>query len=166
MNISDDGRLFFASRHPSLRLAGTIVVTFLVYWLLGGLGLSLGTYPGYVSPVFPAAGFAVALMLWSANKAWPGIWLGSLALNLGVAWWHGNLTLSAVITALGIASGATLQALVASRLVQSRVKNAWSSLEQEKDILRSLFWSGPVACLISATMGVGVLYALQIIPAS
>jgi len=166
MNINDQGRLFFASRHPSLRLAGSISVVFMVYWLLGGLGLSLGTYPGYVSPVFPAAGFAVALMLWSANKVWPGIWLGSLALNLGVAWWNGDLNLNTAITALGIASGATLQALVASRLVQSRVKNAWSSLEQEKDILRSLFWSGPVACLISATLGVAVLYSVQIIPAS
>ena len=152
--------------HSLKRSAGVIVVSFIIYLLLGGLGLSLSIPPGYASPIFPSAGFAVAIMLWSANRAWPGIWLGSLALNLGVAWSHGDLTLAHALAAAGIASGSTLQAYAASWLVQRSVKDAWCLLEQDKSIFRSLFWSGPAACVISASIGVTVLYAAQIIPAS
>ncbi|MEI7612578.1 MAG: CHASE domain-containing protein [Betaproteobacteria bacterium] len=154
------------SKPPLRNYAGVIGIAFVIYLALGGLGLCLSVPPGYASPIFPAAGFAVAIMLWSANRAWPGIWLGSLALNLSVAWAHGDLSLINALTAAGIAGGSTLQALVASKLVERSVEKSWSSLEQEKDILHSLFWSGPVACVISATAGVSVLYTLQIIPAS
>jgi len=38
--------------------------------------------PGYASPIFPAAGFAVAIMLCYGYRAWPSIMFGSFVLNL------------------------------------------------------------------------------------
>jgi integral membrane sensor domain MASE1 len=53
----------------------------LVYFCLGRLGTSFAIEPGYASPIFPAAGFAVAVLLWSGGRAWPGIFLGSFVVN-------------------------------------------------------------------------------------
>ena len=44
------------------RLAMLALVA-LVYGVLGRLGISFAIEPGYASPIFPAAGFAVAAML-------------------------------------------------------------------------------------------------------
>lgn len=128
------------------------------YFALGTVGLSLAIAPGYASPVFPAAGFAVAITLWSGRLAWPGIWMGSFALNLGVAWMHGDLGFIAGVTAAGIATGATLQALCAVRLVARSVGNGWQAMEQTNDVVRCLALAGPVSSLISASTGVTLLY--------
>lgn len=141
-----------------------IGVTVLVYWLAGMLGMSLGESTGYVSPVFPAAGFAIAMMVYTENKGWPGVWLGSLALNLWIAQTHAGITTSTVV-ALGIASGSTLQAVSASWLLKRR-GIACQQLETASDIGRSLFWAGPMACIISASAGIGTLYAMGLMPAS
>ena len=127
------------------------------YLGLGALGLSMAIPPGYASPIFPAAGFAVAVLLFSTRRAWPGIWLGSLALNMGVAWLHGELDWGSGLIAAGIASGSTLQALAASWLVRRSVGSGWQSLERERDILLGLALAGPVACVISASVGVSLL---------
>ena len=91
------------------------------YLVLGWFGISLTIPPGYASPLFPAAGFAVAVMLWSGNRAWPGILLGSVLLNLGIAWQHGDLGYLSVISACGIACGSALQAYVAARLAVQKL---------------------------------------------
>ena len=43
------------------------------YLLLGGAGLLLAIPPGYASPVFPAAGLALAAVLRLGWRALPGI---------------------------------------------------------------------------------------------
>jgi signal transduction histidine kinase/CHASE1-domain containing sensor protein len=139
------------------------LVAGLVYFGLGALGLSFAIDPGYASPIFPAAGFAVAILLWSDKRAWLSIWVGALALNLGTAWMHGDAGWRSVLIATGIASGSTLQALAAWSLVLRWVKNGWQTLENEADILRCLALAGPLACVISASVGVTLLYLMQIV---
>ena len=48
-------------------------ITFLAlaYALLGAAGLTLAIPPGYASPVFPAAGLALAGALWWGRTALP-----------------------------------------------------------------------------------------------
>lgn len=128
------------------------------YLLLGALGLSFAIAPGYASPIFPATGFAVAVLLWAGRRAWPGIWLGSFLLNVGHSWLRGDLGWMPVLVAAGIACGAALQALVASMLVTREVGSGWKSMEQEGDIVRTLLLAGPAACLLSASVGVASLY--------
>jgi signal transduction histidine kinase/integral membrane sensor domain MASE1 len=140
-----------------------IAITALVYFVFGAMGLSLAIPPGYASPIFPAAGIAVALMLWSANRAWSGIWIGSFVLNLSVSWLNSDLNLPSTFVAFGIASGATLQALLASYLVTRQVGKSWQTMELESDIIRSLLLAGVFGCIVSASIGVSVLYFAGII---
>ncbi len=141
-----------------------------LYLALGALGLSFAIDPGYASPIFPAAGFAVAILLYSEKRAWPGIWLGSLALNLGFAWFHGDLSgdlnWRGALLAAVIASGSVAQAMAASWLLARGVKKGWQTLETDSDIIRVLALAGPIACVISACTGVAALYWAQVIPGS
>ncbi|TRZ93200.1 MAG: hypothetical protein D4R84_10905 [Rhodocyclaceae bacterium] len=146
------------------RVFAVVIVVAAIYLALGVLGLGFAIAPGYASPIFPAAGFAVAMVLWSNKRSWPAIWAGSFALNLGVAWLHGDLGWSAGLVAAGIASGSTVQALVAGWLVVRCVRNGWRYLETERDIVCCLLLAGPVACTISASTAVTLLYWAQIVP--
>lgn len=134
------------------------------YVLLGILGLTFAIPPGYASPIFPAAGFAVAALLWSNNRAWPGIWLGSLTINLGVAWLQGHLDWRGIVIAAGIAAGSTLQAMLARWLAQRGMGTAWRRMQTEREIIIILILAGPVACLVSASVGVSLLWWTRVVP--
>ncbi len=135
----------------------------LAYALLGALGLALAIPPGYASPVFPAAGLAMAAVLRHGARILPGVWLGSLALNLGVALNQGNLSATAALVAAGIATGSSLQALCGRWLILRWGADKWQRLDQESDIFRFLALSGPLACLIAATVGISSLHAAGIV---
>ena len=135
----------------------------LAYMALGGLGLAFAIGKGYASPIFPAAGLALAVALCFGNGALPGIWLGSALLNLSLAGLNGTLSPVTVAAALLIASGATTQAWVARTLIQWRLGNAWRGLESERSVLQFMLLGGPLACLVSATIGIGSLVLIGII---
>lgn len=141
-----------------------MLMTIFGYALLGCAGLVLATPPGYASPVFPAAGFAIAITLCFGRSILPAIWLGSLILNIGVAFVHGVSSTTSLWVAVGIATGSTLQTFCAYTLVQYRLSDKWRYLENERDILSFLLISGPVACIIAATIGLGCLLVAGIIP--
>lgn len=134
-----------------------------IYFLLGGLGLSLAIAPGYASPIFPAAGFAVACILQFGRHAWRGIWLGSFGLNVGAAALNGNIGWLNGLTAAAIACGASGTALLAGWLINRTTSNAWKTMEMERELIRTLVLAGPVASTISALNGVTVLYLADIV---
>jgi signal transduction histidine kinase/integral membrane sensor domain MASE1 len=138
----------------------------LAYLVFGLAGLALAIPPGYASPIFPAAGFAAAIMLWSSRRAWPAIALGSLLLNLIAGDLGEAARATTLVTALGIATGATVQAYVTASLVQRVVGQAWRTLEFAGDIVRVLALAGPLACVISASVGVATLYFNGLTPVS
>jgi signal transduction histidine kinase len=153
--------------HPSLPLPGRLspvqfLAGTLVYLGLGLAGLALAIPPGYASPLFPASGFAVALLLWSGRRAWPAILAGSVLLNLS----SGGMSAPQVAAAAGIALGAAAQALVAATLVERLAGEHWRTMESPAAIIRTLLAAGPLACLTSASMGVGTLYLAGLIPAN
>ena len=57
----------------SLRILRHNAYAAMGYALLGLLGLLLAIPPGYASPVFPAAGLALALILVSGYRLLPGL---------------------------------------------------------------------------------------------
>ena len=61
------------------------------YLALGGLGLLFAIAPGYASPIFPAAGWALAAALCFGRSALPGVLLGSAGLNLTLAFFNHTL---------------------------------------------------------------------------
>lgn len=156
----------FQTKFPPLASSRTTMLVALGYFCFAIIGLSFAIPPGYASPIFPAAGFAVALMLWSGNRVWLSIFLGSFLSNLTFIWTSGDLSMNRVWVACAIATGTTLQAIVASHLVTWRVGNAWQELQQEFDVIACLVLAGFVACVISASVGVSGLFFAGIITSS
>ena len=134
-----------------------------LYVVLGAIGLVLAIPPGYATPVFPAAGLALAAILCHGRKVLPYVGLGSFILNLGHAVHSGDLTLNSAIAAGGIAGGAMLQAAWGHWWVIRRLGNAWQRLESEAQMITLLVRGGVQACFVSATVAVAVLWSLQMI---
>ena len=133
------------------------------YILLGAAGLTLATASGYASPVFPAAGLALACVLWFERRALPGIWLGAVLVNMLPAWLNSTLSPITIAISLLIATGATAQAWAGSWLVNRWQGTAWRDMEREQEVLGFLLLGGIVAVVLSPSFGVTALYAAGII---
>ena len=58
-------------------------ITVLGYFLSGVAGLQLGVLQGYASPLFPAAGWALAALLVFGPRVLPAVWIG----RFSPTWW-------------------------------------------------------------------------------
>jgi diguanylate cyclase (GGDEF)-like protein/PAS domain S-box-containing protein len=126
----------------------------LAYAAVGWLGMSLVPPPFYGSPVFPAAGLALAFVLVHGYRVLPGVWLGALLMSQLVGWQ--TETLGPATWLLGIAegTGATLQAALGAWLIDRPRRCDWQRMEQEGDILRFMLRAGLLAGVISASIGI------------
>ncbi|MCA9248806.1 MAG: CHASE domain-containing protein, partial [Planctomycetales bacterium] len=129
------------------------------YLAAGRLAYLLAIPPGYASPIWPAAGIAVAGLMICGSRLWPAVFAGAFvtsisayALSAAAGDWSDGL-----LTALAVGAGATLQALVGCTFTKRFEQLAETSLGAG-DIARWMITCGPVACLINATVGVGSLY--------
>lgn len=111
-----------------------ILAIALAYAASGRLGLLLAIPPGFATALFPPAGLALACLIQFGGRALPGIWLGSLLMNLSVSWpTSGQPGTGDVALAAGIALGSTLQAITGRWLLQH-----WVGLPVQWDDERSL----------------------------
>ncbi|MDV7392636.1 MASE1 domain-containing protein, partial [Arthrospira platensis SPKY1] len=115
----------------------SVIALALGYAVAGWLGLKMAIPPGYAAPVFPAAGIALAALFIFGKRLWPGVFLGSLAVQLQAAAAVGvNTPLPSVL--LLTPSAAALQAVVGAWLVErligrdSRFDNAASILRLDR----------------------------------
>jgi len=137
------------------------------YYALGKLALLLAIPPGYASAVWPSAGLALAGMLASRYRVWPGIFAGHFLVNLSPGL---NATpalpfLASLPLALSIAAGGTLQAALGAFLTR-RFVGYPNRLDKEKDIIFFLLLGGPVSCLAGATFGATSLFFLGVVSAA
>jgi PAS domain S-box-containing protein len=141
-------------------------MTLTALMIFGGLlGRLLAVPPGYASPIWPPAGVALAALLLWGRGYWPAVWLGSFTLNLWIGTsTTGSLHGPAMLSALGIASGSTLQALVASWASQRFIEPGAPRLESPSSIFAFFGLCGLLACLIAPTVGVGTLLLTGIMP--
>jgi integral membrane sensor domain MASE1 len=116
-----------------------------VYIAAAKLGLTMAFVAAQVSPVWPPTGIAIAAVLLLGYRVWPGIWLGALVANVGA---HEPLG-----TAVGIAVGNTLEALVAAWLLH-RALDFQAALNRLRDVLGFVGLAALAATTVSATMGV------------
>jgi len=80
-----------------------------VYFIAGKFGLMLASLHASASPVWPAAGIALAALLVLGYRVWPAIFLGAFLVNVTTA--------GSVATSLAVASGNTLEAVCGAWLV-------------------------------------------------
>ena len=92
-------------RWQALALAGLAIV----YFLAGKFGLHFASVHASASAVWPPTGIALAAMLLAGRRTWPAIFVGAFFVNY--------TTSGSIISSLGIASGNTLEAVVAASLV-------------------------------------------------
>lgn len=142
-----------------------IGLTGLVYWIAGRVALAMALDPGYATPVWPAAGVALcAVLVWGKPMAL-GVALGSIAVNWGTSYVPASpeTLLRSLSIALFIGSGAALQAVLGASLIEKHV-GASASFEDEQSVTRFTILGGPVACLVSASVGVGTLLVAGVVP--
>lgn len=147
---------------PPVRLIPTLAIS---YWILGALGLALAISPGYSSPMFPAAGLGLAVALRFGRTGLLSVLIGSFLLNLSVSFVKDQPFAASALLAGLIACGSTLQAFTGSKLVRRFLKPGWDYFDNEKHTLALLMTGGVLACVCSASVGVGSMHALGIIPA-
>jgi len=136
---------------------GSLVLIGLIYWALGAIGISFASAPGYASPIFPAAGLRPPPCCAHAAAPRRPSWLGSFALNVSLSLMQGHWGMRSALAAAGIATGTTLQALVAAWLVLRYAGDGWKRMEVERETLLCLALAGPVACGVSASFGIFTL---------
>ncbi len=124
-----------------------ILVVALVYFLSAKFGLSLAYSYKQVTLVWPPSGIAIAVLLLFSRNLWPGITLGAFVANL--------TTNETPFIAFGIAVGNTLEAFVATYLLQKFDFN--TSITKVKDVFKFVFFAVLLSTVISATIGTASL---------
>ena len=120
------------------------------YLVAGKLGLQLAIVHPNASAVWAPTGIALAVLLWRGTRVWPALFVGAFLVNF--------TTEGSIATSLGIATGNTLEAVIAARLV-TRFAGGRHAFESASNILRFAFLAGTVSTAASATLGVASLAA-------
>jgi signal transduction histidine kinase len=125
---------------------GALILVGFAYFTLAYLGLQLATIHPSATPIWPPTGLAIAAILLWGNRIAPGIFIGAFLVN--------QLTAGSILTSLAIASGNTLEAVVAGYLVR------WLEGEQVFDTPTGVIKFALIsvaATMVSATIGVSSL---------
>jgi PAS domain S-box-containing protein len=139
------GRKNLQEKWRACKPAAAIIVTAAVYFFSGKFGLSLAFVNGSASAVWPPTGIALAGVLLWGYRLWPGIFIGAFLVSI--------TTQGSLATSLGIATGNTLEALVAAGLVR-RFANGVNCFESAQMAIRFLLLAAFLSTMISATAGV------------
>jgi PAS domain S-box-containing protein len=133
------------SAHYLLQL--TVVLA--AYFLAGKLGLAVPFTSGNISPVWPAAGVAVAALWVAGYRVWPAIALGAFLVNFFTPIPHS--------AALGIALGNTAGPVIGVCSLR-RLAGFHPSLSRVRDVVGLIVLAALGGTAISATIGAGVLF--------
>jgi signal transduction histidine kinase/CheY-like chemotaxis protein len=119
-----------------------LLLVALVYYGASRLGLSLATYPPEISVIWPATGFALAVLVLRSRSLWPAILLGSFCANLSEA---------PPLPAAAFATGDTLEALIGATLLL-RV-GFQPALRRVHDVASLFILAACLSTIVAATIG-------------
>ena len=139
-------------------------LTALGYALAGIAALPLAIPPGYSTPLYPAAGVALASVLIFGRRMLPAILIGSLCMNLLSALHRGPFHPEMLPVPVAIAIGATLQAFIGSLLVKRLVQQPLT-LSEPRDIAAFVV-AAMVSCLINPLISNLALWTSGAVPAT
>ncbi|MCG3177142.1 MAG: Sensor histidine kinase RcsC [Candidatus Omnitrophica bacterium] len=144
-----------------MRLFKRTLVIAVLYYALARLALYLAVPPGYASPIWPAAGAALAFTLAYGPRMLIGIFVGSVLANVMTSGDTAGWPLSTLI-AVGIAIGSVAQTAVCAKLLRVFLRDGLR-LTHPGDILRFIVLTLS-ACLVSPLSGTTLLCAAGRIP--
>ena len=158
---SNSARRWFA--HGAFQL----LCVALAYFVVGRLALMLAIPPGYAAPIWPSAGIGLIAMLHGKPRyVLVGIWLGSFAVNASASWSQVSSLddfIAGLAMPLAMGFGAAMTALAGRQLIR-RFVGFPHDLDDVRAVTAFLLLGGPLACLISATIGIGMLVLHGVIP--
>jgi PAS domain S-box-containing protein len=132
-----------------------LAIVFAAYFVAGHVGFAVPFTTGNVSPVWPPAGIALAGLLLVGSRVWPAIAAGAFLVNF--------LSPISVVGATALAVGNTAGPVVAAWLVQ-RIPRFRPALARLNDVLALTLIAAPVGAVVSATVGVTVLFVTDVNP--
>lgn len=132
-----------------------IVVVCGAYFAAGRLGLATPFTSGNVSPVWPASGIALAAILLWGYRVSPGIATGAFLVNFWSPVPH--------TAAVALAVGNTLAAVTGAFLLH-QIPDFHPSLSRLRDILGLIVFAAIGSTMVSASIGVVVLFASHVHP--
>jgi len=142
-----------------------MIAVAIVYFLAGRFGMAFTVAEGIASPVWPASGVALAAaLLWGRPALW-GVFVAQVAVALTVI-----MPIEEVLASPGqtiwfliLSAGPALQATFASYLIKRYVTFP-NSFENSRDIYAFMTFGGPLGCLVSSTLSVGLLFVTGSLP--
>ena len=154
-------------KHLPAPVRGLAVVlsTALAYAVLGGLSLGLAVAPSYASPIYLAAGLALAAAITFGRHGVLGATLGALAIQFWLGPQRGLPMAPSLATALGIALGVGAQAALGMGLVRRFVGRS-PTLAEPRELFRFLLLGAPIASLVSASVATLAMTAASVVPAT
>src|SRR5579872_1322432 len=150
--VGDEQR---AMSRAQVKYAAQLGVVCAAYFAAGRLGLSTPFTSGNVSPVWPASGIALAAILLCGYRIWPAITAGAFLINFFSAIPH--------TAAIGLATGNTLAALMGGVLLR-RLSGFQNALSRLRDVLALILLGAVASTVVSASIGVVVLFATHVRP--
>lgn len=141
----------------NLLTIGRIFLLSFAYFLSGRLALLLAIPPGFATAIFPPLGIALAAVLLWGRSMLLGVFFGSVMLNTSIAINGGAaFGVPAIVIAAEIALGSCVAAWAGSYLI-NKVIGFPNALLDEWSIFLFFILGGPVASVLSATVGVAAL---------
>jgi PAS domain S-box-containing protein len=139
----------------AVRYLVRVSAIFLLYFALGRLGLAVPFTVANVSPLWPPAGLALAVVVVWGYSMWPGILLGAVLVNFFSPLPHE----SAVVMGMGN----TLSALFGGYLLK-RVTRLQPPLIRLTDVVGLVTLGALVSPILAASIGTSALYFAHVQP--
>ena len=139
----------------------------LAYFVGGVIGGALITEPTNSSPVWPAAGIALAVVLIYGKRVILGLLIGAFFAQLYIGLVHYGLVINVDFIELSIykAIASTAQAVLGAVLVKWRVKQ-FDSLLDSSQIILFFFYGALLSCILAPSLCISLFYFTGIITAN
>ena len=142
----------------------TVWIT-IIYFLLGVVGHVMAIPPGVATPVWPASGFALAIVLMFGRKAWLGIVIGAFLTTVEPLLFNADftsLTFSLFFVGFAIGVGILLQAIFGAWIINRFLDN---NIFKSPSIFLQFSVSILLMCVVSSSIGTSTLYLNESITA-
>lgn len=139
-----------------------IVFSSIVYFIFLKFSLLLSIPGTNVTPIFPAAGFALAIVLITGKWALLGILIGSFLGNFFTLPETISFQYKLILSTI-IGTGATIQAFAGAFII-NKIKEESELFEKKKNVFAFIVFGAGLACMINAAIGVTGLFLSGLVP--